>query len=285
MKQIKYIFALSAAVALLASCMQKAEPYVPGEPDQANSYRISFPEQTVTSYEVDPNDPAASTVTITATRKVTSGKITVPLVIEQVPFDKDFAFENTELVFEDGQETAQFKVTFTKAEVGKEYTCHIMVADPKYASLYSSEDTPFISFTFVKVAWETLATGTLDSWWAEGEIPGVTLQHCVTFPERYRFVDPYKDGWDLLFTTFGDEKTDKEGKAYFNCRVAPTETSTVYGPYGNVTIKDVGYWQGDDKYAELNTFYPDSKAVTLYIQWSVSLGSIGAGQEVFTPNN
>lgn len=285
MKQIKYIFALSAAVALLASCMQKEEPYVPGEPDLANSYRISFPEQVVTPYEVDPNDPAASTVTITATRKVTSGKITVPLVIEQVPFDEDFVFENTELVFEDGQETAQFKVTFTKAEVGKEYTCHVMVADPQYASMYSSEDTPFISFSFLKVAWETLATGTLDSWWAEGVIPGVTLQHCVTFPERYRFVDPYEDGWDLVFTTFGDEKKDKEGKAYFNCRVAPTVTSTVYGPYGNVTIKDLGYWQGDDKYAAMNTFYPDSKAVTLYIQWSVSLGNIGYGAEVFKPSN
>lgn len=284
MKQIKYIIALSAAVALLASCMQKEEPYVPGEPDLANSYRISFPEQVVTPYEVDPNDPAASTVTITATRKVTSGKITVPLVIEQVPFDEDFVFENTELVFEDGQETAQFKVTFTKAEVGKEYTCHVMVADPQYASMYSSEDTPFISFSFLKVAWETLATGTLDSWYAEDQVPGVTFQHCLTFPERYRFIDPYDEGFDLLFTTYGEEKTDDDGDTYFNCRVAPTMTPATYGSYGNISYRDLGYWQGDDSFGEWNTFYPDYNAVTLCLQWYVTAGSLGWGREIFIPN-
>ena len=214
MKTYKYLFVLSAAAALLLSCTKQEEAYTPGDPDLANSYRVSFPAQTVTPYEISPEDPSASTVTIKATRVNTAGRITVPVVIEQVPFDSEFVFEHTDLVFEDGAATAEFQVSFPKAEVGKEYSCHIMIDDPQYASMYSEEDTPYFSFKFLKVLWEDLATGKLDSWWAEGEVPGVTLQHCVTFPERYRFVDPYEAGFDMVFTTTGEEKTDDNGDKF-----------------------------------------------------------------------
>ena len=284
MKKFTYLLAFCAAVALLFSCTKKEEPYVPGEPDLTDSYRISFPAQTITPYEVNPDDPAASTVTITATREVTSGRITVPLVIEQVPFDAEQVFEHTDLVFEDGAATAQFQVSFPKAEIGKEYSCHIMIDDPKYASLYSQDSTPYVSFKFIKLKWETKATGTLNSWYAEGAIPNVVLQHCETYPERYRFVDPYGEGFDLAFTTFGEEKTDEDGDKFYYCRVAPTETPSTYGSYGAISYRDLGYWQADDSFAKLNTFYPDYNSVTLYINWYVSAGNLGYGAESFRAN-
>ena len=285
MKKFKYIVALSAAAALLFSCTEKELSYIAGKPDQADSYRVSFPAQKiVASYEIDPTDVAASTVTVRATRQNTQGKITVPLVILQVPFDKDFVFENTDLVFEDGASTASFQVSFPNAEVGVEYTCHIMVEDPAYAWMYSPEDKPFVSFTFLKVQWETLATGSLNSWWMEGVVPNITFQHCITYPERYRFVDPYGFGQDLVFTKFGKEQTSTSGLTYYNLRVAPTETPATYGSYGSIYYRDLGYWQDDDTYATWNTYYPDLNTVTLYMQWYVSAGSLGYGAEKFTPN-
>lgn len=275
MKKIKYLVALSAAAALLFSCTEKELSYVAGKPDQADSYRVSFPAQKiVSSYEIDPSDASANTVTIKATRQNTQGKITVPLVIQQVPFDKDFVFENTDLVFEDGASTASFQVSFPNAEVGVEYSCHIMVEDPAYAWSYSPEDKPYVSFSFLKVQWETLATGTLQSYFAktyltgEANIPNVKLQHCVTFPERYRIADPYYgSGTHIVFTLFGKEKKSAKGLTYYNVRVAPTETTFTYPNKGLISFQDVGYWQGNDAYAANNVFYPDMNYVDLWLSW------------------
>ena len=281
MKKYSYIFALCVSATLLFSCTKKEEAYIPGEPDQSSGYQVSFPEQKIVpSYEIDPSDPTASTVTITATRKNTTDAITVPIVIEQVPFDAPQVFQATDLVFEAGQETATFQVSFPDAEVGVEYTCHIMIDDPKYASMYASDSKPFASFTFLKVKWETIATGTLNSWWMGGLVPDVTLQHCETFPERYRFVDPFGYGVDLLFTTYGEEKEDDTGDKYYNCRVAPT-FAYVHTSYGNVQFRDLGYWQGDDSYGTWNKYYPGDNYTVLNLQWYVSAGSFGWGPEKF----
>lgn len=284
MKKYNYIFALCAAASLLFSCTEK-EIYIPGEPDLKDGYQVSFPQQTIVpSYEIDPTDPAANTVTVKATRKNTAGAITVPIVIEQVPSDAPQVFEATNLVFEAGQETATFQVSFPDAEIGVEYTCHIMIDDPQYASMYALDSKPYVSFSFLKVKWETLATGSLDSWFMEDVLPGVTLQHCETFPERYRFLDPYGVGVNLVFTLFGDEKQDQDGNRYYNCRVAPTETPFTYGSYGAISFRDVGYWQNNDAYAAWNLFYPDDNYVSLTLQWYVAAGSLGYGDEVFVAN-
>ena len=227
MKKFTYIFAILVAGMFVNSCLdEKVEPYTPAVPDVDGCYRVSFPEQTVCAYELDPTDETASTVTIKAKRKVTTGKITVPITITQVPFDKDFVFTNTELVFEDGDDETTFQVSFPTAETGVDYACHITIEDPQYASAFA-KDTTYFSFNFIKVKWETKAVGVIDSWWAEDIVPDVTLQHCETFPERYRFVDPYGYGKDLLFTTVGEEQEDKDGDKFYNVRVKPTFSGRV----------------------------------------------------------
>ena len=291
MKKFKYIVALSAAAALLFSCTEKELSYVAGKPDQADSYRVSFPAQKiVASYEIDPKDASATTVTVKATRQKTEGKITVPLVIQQVPFDKDFVFQNTDLVFEDGASTATFQVSFPNAEVGVEYFCHIMVEDPAYAWNYSPEDKPYVSFSFLKVEWETVATGSYSSFFGnkilkKKDYTNVALEHCVTFPERYRIVDPFGKGFSIPFTVYGKEKKSASGATYYNVRIAPTETPLTYGSYGAISFRDVGYWQGDDSFGEWNEFYPDLGIADLWMQWYVSAGSLGYGEELFQPNS
>lgn len=282
MKTFNYIFAILAAGALLASCGEKEDAYVWGEEENANCYGITFPDQTVCDYELDPEDPAASVVTINAHRAVTTGDITVPVTIRQWPYDDEYVFAHTDLKFADGESDASFQVSFTNAEIGKEYECHITIEDPQYASLYKKE-VNFISFKFMKVSWETLAVGTLDSWWAEEEIPDVTLQHCLTFPDRYRLVDPYGYGSDVVFTTTGEAKTDKDGGTYYNVRVAPTFSGYTHSSYGAVYYQDYAYATASDDNIKYCYIYPDYAVVQLTLNWYVSAGSFGTGYESFAP--
>lgn len=288
MKKLNYIAisAISALAIFAVSCdiypsSSETPYYEAGAYDDPSCYRVSFPEQDVTPYEVDPADASATTVTIYAQRRYPTGKITVPLTITQDPFDAEFVFENTDLVFEDGQSEASFQVSFPKAEVGKEYVCHVMVTDPQFASMYKN-DVTFISFKFMKVSWETVATGVLNSWWEDGSnIPGVVFQHCVTYPERYRFLDPYGYGNDMLITSDNKELKDSNGDTYLIMRVAPQESGYVHSSYGMINFRDVAAWQGNDAYASANKYYPADKYVQLWLQWYVSAGSFGYGYEIF----
>ena len=284
MKKINYILALLAVGALAFACTEKEEVYTPGEDDVEGCYRVSFPQQTVlTAYELDPEDETAATVTIKAKRQVTSGKITVPITIEQVPFDSAFVFTHTDLVFEDGAADATFEVSFPKAAVGVEYICHVMVTDPQYVSMYSA-DTTYISFKFLKVSWETLATGTFSESIAFGAtVPDVKLQHCVTFPERYRLVDPLGFGQDITFTSVGEKQEDKDGE-YYVLSLKPQESGYVYGSYGMVYVRDVASWQGDDYYLDGSRYYIADNYVQLFVQWYVSAGSFGYGYDTFVAN-
>lgn len=287
MKTFNYIFAILAAGALLASCGEKEDAYVWGEEENANCYGVTFPDQTVCDYELDPEDPAASVVTVKAHRAVTTGDITVPIVIRQVPFDDEYVFAHTDLKFADGESDATFQVSFTNAEVGKEYECHITIEDPEYGSLYKKE-VNFISFSFMKVKWTTLATGTLNSAFfgalaSVPKLPGVVLQHCETFPEKYRLVDPFHSGVDFVFNTIGDEKVDGDGDKYYSIVLPMFDTGLTYGSYGAIYAADYYTVYGEEK-IDSSVFYPDYNQVYIGVSWSVSAGTLYEGTEAFIPD-
>lgn len=281
MKKIYNILAIAAAGAMLFACTEKEDVYTPGAKEDTNCTRISFPEQTVCDYELDPADASSNTVRIEAIRKgdVTEA-VTVPLVITQVPADSAFIFTHTDLAFEAGKDTASFTVSFTEAQVGVEYTCHVMVADPKFGSVYT-RDTTYFSFSFLKVKWNTLTKGTYNSV-RYGAVADVSLQACETFPGRYRFIDLFAE--PLVFTLYGKEQSDEEGKFYNFSFVGPNtgQFNSTYGEY----LYCVSYAEYTGKSSDNDTstyFYPETNTWYSYNLYVISLGYFNYGWDNFKP--
>lgn len=276
MKKIYNILAIAAAGVMLFACTEKEDTYTPGVAEDTNCTRISFPKQTVCDYELDPEDASANTVRIEAIRKgdVTEG-VTVPLVVTQLPADSAFVFTHTDLVFEAGKDTASFTVSFPEAQIGVEYTCHVMVADPKFGSVYT-RDTTYFSFSFLKVKWTTIAKGTYYSG-RYGAIPDIPLQACETFPGRYRFTtDLFAE--PLVFSVYGKEKQG-QGYTYYNFSFTAPNSGDWRSNYGEyIYVYSAAEWYGNSGYNDDYTeFSPSSLYWAAYVVYGISAGSFKAG--------
>lgn len=63
----------------------------------------------------------------------------------------------------------------------------------------------------------------------------------------YRFKDLYGTGKHLVINMLEQQGTDESG-TYSFFRIPATATSWSYGSYGTISVRDIGYWQGNDAY-------------------------------------
>lgn len=149
---------------------------------------------------------------------------------------------------------------------------------------------------FTGLEWEDVVTGT----YKFGVIPSVTgesrattLQVCTTDNTLYRFKDVFGQDSHMKFQLLPDYTgTDADG-AYTYFRVPATDTPFTYGSYGTVSVRDIGYWQGNTAWITDNGYesgmYED---YTCYIavQYYCSGGNLGYGYtgntklELFIPD-
>lgn len=186
----------------LASCVEE-EQHAPGEFDSENCYGVYFPAQTgVGDLQIEPDDP--TTLTFIARRTNPRGTISVPVNIKSnYPI-----FTADEIIFKDGESTAEVVVHFPSAKIATTYECTLVLEGDEYVSKYSSNPT-HISFSVTRVKWNDVVgpNGETYGKWRDGIFPewfavtypnlerNILLQERDDMPGYYRTFDVYSESY------------------------------------------------------------------------------------------
>ncbi len=156
---------------------------------------------------------------------------------------------------------------------------------------------------FYGLTWTTLATGTYNYQITNllGYTPAtatIELQQCDTDENLFRFKDLYGVGYSLKLTALPDYTAVDAGSTFVYCRIAPQNTPFVHSTRGNVSVRDIGYWQGDIGFITDGGYEsgicidgPDLNFAYISPQYYGPGGSIGYGfrgnayLEIFEPND
>lgn len=147
MKISKYILWPFLAAFLAAGCTEELT-YTAGTGEDPDNYGVYFPAQTSsTELEIDPS--AETEVSYKVRRTKYTDAITVPVTVNA---SEEGIFEIAPIVFGPGEQETEFKVKFSKAEVGTKYTCDIRIEDPHYIEVYGKKSTS-LSFSVIRAGW------------------------------------------------------------------------------------------------------------------------------------
>jgi len=146
--------------------------------------------------------------------------------------------------------------------------------------------------TFRGLMWEDVAKGTYmysnaNVQFLMGEITSrpTTLQICTTDETLYRFKDAFGEGMHMKINLLPDLVGEDEGGVYTFFRVKDQMISEFQG--NKVYVRDLGYWQGDDKYVTEYGFesgmYEDYSCF-IYIQCHIGSTNYGYGYDYFIPD-
>lgn len=146
--------------------------------------------------------------------------------------------------------------------------------------------------TFKGLMWEDVVTGTYmysnaNVQFLMGEITSrpTTLQICTTDETLYRFKDAFGEGMHMKINLLPDLVGEDEGGVYTFFRVKDQMISEFQG--NKVYVRDIGYWQGDDKYVTDHGFesgmYEDYSCF-IYIQCHIGSTNYGYGYDYFIPD-
>ncbi len=144
-----------AAMSLFtAACVQET-PYEKGEADADGCYGVYFPVQA--SLEPQVIEPGQKTLdTIFVARTVTTGAIDVPVTVKGDSLEL-FTIGST-VSFADGQTESFLIVDYSKVNLGVQYSLHLSIDDPQYASKYGEHST-LADFSLLIEKFELLGTG------------------------------------------------------------------------------------------------------------------------------
>jgi len=147
------------------------------------------------------------------------------------------------------------------------------------------------STTFIGLDWVTIADGTYyfsakaQSRFNLGASATTSLQYLKTDPTRYRFKFLYGVGKSLEARLTEERGVDENGDSITFMRVEPQATGVDFGNYGNINVRDLGYWQEDDSFAfsaDYGCYITDDQSYCcMAVQMFVSAGSLGYGWDEF----
>lgn len=205
MKMNRYIIYLTAAlVSLLAlACTPEEMASVGGQGDP-DCYGVYFPAQDGTGdIQIDPDDPRHFTFKVGRTK--TDDAITVPV---RIISEDEGVFNLSELKFAEDERSAEISVYFPTAQLGRTYSCSLIIDDPKYASSYSTVSN-HLSFSVTRVKWNKVLgpngetygyyrDAVLRDWFAlqnpDYEKP-VTIEERDDVPGYYRIYNVYDENF------------------------------------------------------------------------------------------
>lgn len=138
------------------------------------------------------------------------------------------------------------------------------------------------STVFIGLDWETVCEGTYQFGIAAikrvaGEMTPTTLQVCTTNDKLYRFKDLFGQGFHMKINLLSIKGKDADGE-YTYFRIPAQKTGLEYGSYGEISIRDVGYWQGADSWITDNGYESGMYAdyfCFIMAQYYVSAGNLG----------
>ena len=183
---------------VFASCAQE-EMHAPGELDAEGCYGVYFPTQNgVGDLQIEPDDP--TTLTFMVRRSNSRDEIRVPVKIKSnYPI-----FTVDEVVFKDGESTAQVVVHFPSAKIATTYECTLILEGDEYVSKYSTNPS-HLNFSVTRVKWNDVVgpNGEVYGRWRDGIFPewfavtypnlerNIVLQERDDMPGYYRTFDVY----------------------------------------------------------------------------------------------
>lgn len=144
---------------------------------------------------------------------------------------------------------------------------------------------------FFGLSWDDITTGTYQ--FALSAKLGVTtasttLQKCTSDETLYRFKDLFGAGKSLKIVLMPEyTETDDDGEYTF-FRVPSQKTGLIYGNYGEIGVRDVGYWQNNDAFITEGGYesgmYADYSCFVC-VQYFVSVGNLGVVKyDLFIPD-
>lgn len=194
-----FIYMMTAVLSMMMVSCAEEEAHAPGELDDENCYGVYFPSQTgLGDLQIEPDDP--TTLTFIARRTNQRGTVHVPVRIKSnYP-----VFTADEIVFNDGESTAEVVVHFPSAKIATTYECTLILEGDEFVSKYSSNPT-HISFSVTRVKWNDVIgpNGETTGRWRDGIFPdwfavtypnlerNIVLQERDDMPGYYRTFDVY----------------------------------------------------------------------------------------------
>lgn len=147
--------------------------------------------------------------------------------------------------------------------------------------------------TFTGLAWEDVVSGTyiFNAQPVSGSAIGLpntptTLQVCTTDETLYRFKDLFGEGYSMKINLIGIQGEDASGPYQF-FRVPEMATPYSYGSYGQISVMDIGYLQGDESFVTAGGYesgmYEDGSCFVM-VAYTVSAGYLVYGYDYFIPN-
>lgn len=116
------------------------------------------------------------------------------------------------------------------------------------------------------------------------------LQICESDDTLYRFKDVFGNGKSLKFQTLPDYIGKDAYGTYMYFRIPEQMTGLSVSPYGEVGVRDVGYWQGDSAYVTDHGYESgiyiegDVNYCFVYASYYVSAGTLGYDYDEFIPD-
>lgn len=284
MKKFTYIIALAAAGLFLASCSEKWG----SEPGNDN-------EPVVSVYNYTPAGTEYDSDTDQDVRFVSNGKVASAYYLTEKTADKkDAIAAQGEAAYIEKVIAQGTPITFTDGVC--DVTVTDMVGDYDISVVAVSGNQKVMrSVSFSGIAWDVTSSieGTyyikisrMQSITGATSFPAVLQRHS-TDPNLYRIKGALGPGTKITIRTIDQKGVDDDGEYTF-FRIPEQATPYTFSSYGTVSLRDIGYWQGDDAYVTdygyESGMYADGYCF-LYIQYYVSAGSLGYGYEYFVPND
>lgn len=119
-----------------------------------------------------------------------------------------------------------------------------------------------------------------------GEYVETELQKCTSDETLYRFTNVFGQGKNLKINLLPDYTYEDDG-TYTLFRIAPQKTGLTYGNYGEISVRDIGYWQNNDAFITdygYESAMHESGSCYIWAQYYVSAGSLGFNYDEFYPN-
>lgn len=285
MKKFTYIIAIAAAGLFLASCSEKlgSEPGNDSQP-------------VVTVYNYNPAGAEYDSDTDQDIRFVSNGKVASAYYLAEKTADKkDAIAAQGEAAYIEKVIAQGTPITFTDG------VCDVTVTD--MAGDYdisvvavSGNQKVMRAISFSGIAWDVTSSieGTyyinvsrMQSITGATSFPAVLQRHS-TDPTLYRIKGALGPGTKISFKTMDMKGQDNSGEEYTFFRIPEQATPYTFSSYGTVSLRDLGYWQGDDAYVTSYGYesgmYADGYCF-LCLHYYVSAGNLGYGWDEFVPND
>lgn len=275
----KYItLALLPLAALFTAC-EEEEGTVPGNDSQPK----------VTLYSYTPDAPYDTDNDIRVRVAANSKATEIYYLAEETEKTNEYIKSKGENAFYEKVIAEGKKVDVAPAETGDVYVTGMFGQNTITFVAVNGGSKTASTLSFYGYTWNTISTGTYTfSEKAQSRLgiasAATELQVNADDSDALRFKNLWGSGKHMYINKTEFASEDKEGNKYTFIRVPSQTTPFEFSDYGNINVRDVAEWQGDDSYVTSSlgaVLYDDGSYAYIVAQYFVSAGSLGYGADEY----